>query len=98
MKNSRFAEQRIIGFLKEAEAGVPVKELFGKHGFSDVAFYGWCSKYGGLQINEPKRLRKLEAENAQPNKLMAETQLDVGALKVDFGAKPLAHRPSDGRY
>lgn len=45
MKKKRFTEQQIIGFLKEAEAGMPVKELCRKHGFSDAAFYGWRSKY-----------------------------------------------------
>ena len=65
MKKSRFTEQQILGFLKEAEAGMPVKELCRKHGFSDAAFYGWRSKFGGLQVNQAKRLRELEAENAK---------------------------------
>ncbi len=64
MKKRRFTEQQIIGFLKEAEAGIPVKELCRKQGFSDAAFYGWRAKFGGLQVNEAKRLSELEAENA----------------------------------
>ena len=87
MKKKRFTEQQIIGFLKEAEAGVPVKELCRKHGFSDAAFYGWRTKFGGLQVNEAKRLRELEAENAKLKKLLAESQLDIEALKVAFGVK-----------
>jgi putative transposase len=87
MKKKRFTEQQIIGFLKEAEAGVPVKDLCRKHGFSDAAFYGWRSKYGGLQVSEMKRLRELEAENAKLKKLLAEAHLDVEALKVAFGVK-----------
>jgi putative transposase len=87
VKNKRFTEQQIIGFLKEAEAGVPVKELCRKHGFSDAAFYGWRTKFGGLQVNEAKRLRELEAENAKLKKLLAESQLDIEALKVAFGVK-----------
>ena len=83
----RFTEQQIIGFLKEAEAGVPVKELCRKHGFSDAAFYGWRTKFGNLQVNEAKRLRELEAENARLKKLLAESQLDIEALKVAFGVK-----------
>jgi putative transposase len=87
VKKKRFTEQQIIGFLNEAEAGVPVKELCRKHGFSDAAFYGWRTKFGGLQVNEAKRLRELEAENAKLKKLLAESQLDIEALKVAFGVK-----------
>lgn len=81
MKKKRFTEQQIIGFLREAEVGVPVKELCRKHGFSDAAFYGWRSKFGGLQVNEAKRLRELEAENAKLKKLLAEAELDKAMLK-----------------
>ena len=87
MKKKRFTEQQIIGFLKEAEAGVPVKELCRKHGFSDAAFYGWRTKFGGLQVSEAKRLPELGAENAKLKKLLAEAHLDVEALKVAFGVK-----------
>ena len=45
VKKRRFTEQQIIGFLKEAEAGVALKDLCRKHGFSDAAFYGWRSKW-----------------------------------------------------
>lgn len=87
MKRKRFTEQQIIGFLKESEAGVPVKDLCRKHGFSDAAFYKWRGKYGGMQVSEAKRLRELEAENAKLKKLLAEAALDVEALKVAFGVK-----------
>ncbi len=46
----RFTDEQIIGFLKEAEAGTPVKELCRKHGFSDAAFYGWRSRFGGMEV------------------------------------------------
>ena len=87
MKKKRFTEQQIIGFLKEAELGVPVRELCRKHGFSDAAFYKWRAKFGGMEVNEAKRLRELEAENAKLKKLLAEAHLDVEALKVAFGVK-----------
>ena len=87
MRKKRFSEQQIIGFLREAEAGVAVKEVCRKHVFSDAAFYGWRSKFGGLQVSEAKRLRELEAENAKLKKLLAEAHLDVEALKVAFGVK-----------
>ena len=87
MKKKRFTEQQIVGFLKEAAAGVAVKELCRKHGFSDAAFYGWRSKFGGMQVNELRRLKELEAENTRLKKLLAEAHLNVEALKVAFGVK-----------
>jgi len=50
VKKRRFTEQQIIGLLKEAEAGIAVKDLCRKHGFSDAAFYRWRSKFGGMQV------------------------------------------------
>ena len=73
----RYSEEQIIGFLKEADAGVPVKELCRKHGFSDASYYVWRSKYGGMNVSEAKRLRELEAENARLKKLLAESMLEI---------------------
>ena len=81
MKKKRFTEQQMIGFLKEAEAGMPVKELCRKHGFSDAAFYGWRTKFGGLQVSEAKRLRELEAENAKLKRMYADLALENAAIK-----------------
>jgi putative transposase len=53
----RFTEEQIIGFLKEAEAGMPVKELCRTHGFSDASFYTWRAKFGGMEVSEARRLR-----------------------------------------
>jgi putative transposase len=72
----RYSEEQIIGFLKEAETGVPTKELCRRHGFSEASFYVWRSKYGGLEVSEAKRLRALEAENARLKKLLAEAMLE----------------------
>ena len=72
----RFSEEQIIGFLKEAEAGVPVKELCRKHGFSDASFYTLRSKYGGMEVSDAKRLKAMEQEGARLKKLLAETMLD----------------------
>ena len=87
MKRKRFAEEQIIGFLREADAGVPVKELCRKHGFSDASFYTWRAKFGGMQLEEAKRLKALEAENAKLKKLLAEAMLDAEALKAALGRK-----------
>lgn len=83
----RFTEEQIIGFLKQAEAGVPVKELCRQHGFSDVSFYTWRAKFGGMSVPDAKRLRELEAENSRLKKLLAESLLDAEALKVALGRK-----------
>jgi putative transposase len=72
----RFSEEQIIGFLHEAEAGLSVKELCRRHGFSEASFYLWRSKYGGLDVSEAKRLKALEQENARLKKLLAEALLE----------------------
>ena len=72
----RFTEAQIIGFLKEAEQGVAVKELCRKHGFSDASFYLWRSKFGGMEVSDAKRLKALESENARLKKLLAESMLE----------------------
>jgi len=72
----RFSEEQIIGFLKEADGGVPVKELCRKHGFSDASFYLWRSKFGGMDVSDAKRLKSLESENARLKKLLAESMLE----------------------
>lgn len=87
MKKSRFSEEQIIGFIKEAEAGMPVAELCRKHGFSDASFYKWRAKFGGMDVSEARRLRELEGENAKLKKLLAEAHLDMEALKTAFGVK-----------
>jgi putative transposase len=78
----RFTEEQIIGFLKQADAGMSVKELCRKHGFSNAAFYSWRSKFGGMEVSDAKRLRDLEHENAKLKKLLAEAMLDAEALKA----------------
>jgi putative transposase len=72
----RYTEEQIIGFLKEAEAGVPLKELCRKHGFAEASFYLWRSKFGGMEVSDAKRLKALEAENARLKKLLAESILE----------------------
>ena len=81
MKRKRYTEAQILGFLKEAEAGMPVKELCRKYGFSDASFYNWRSKYGGMELSDMKRLKVLEQENARLKKLVAEQALDKAILE-----------------
>ncbi len=77
----RFTEEQIIGFLREADRGVAVKELCRKHGFSEASYYLWRSKFGGMDVSDAKRLKSLEAENARLKKLLAETMLENEVTK-----------------
>ena len=62
MRKSKYSEEQIIGFLKQAEAGVPVAEICRKGGFSDATFYKWRSKFGGMEASDAKRLRAYSGE------------------------------------
>lgn len=72
----RYSEEQIIGFLKESESGVQLKELCRRHGFSEASFYLWRSKYGGMDVSDAKRLKALEIENTRLKKLLAESVLE----------------------
>jgi len=72
----RFTEAQIIGFLREAEAGLPIKELCRQHGFSEASYYLWRSKFGGMSVSDAKRLKELEIENTRLKKLLAESVLE----------------------
>jgi putative transposase len=86
-RTSKYSEEQIIGFLRQAEAGMPIKELGRKHVFSDASFYKWRSKYGSMDASEAKRLRELELENGKLKRLPAEAHLDIHALKSVFGTR-----------
>ena len=72
----RFSEEQIIGFLREADRGMAVKELCRKHGFSEASYYLWRSKFGGMDVSDARRLKTLESENARLKKLLAESMLE----------------------
>lgn len=72
----RFSDEQIIGFLREADSGVSVKDLCRRHGFSEASYYLWRSKFGGMTVPEAKRLKSLEQENARLKKLLAESLLE----------------------
>jgi len=72
----RFTEAKIVGFLREADAGIPVTELCGKHGFSEASYYLWRNQFGGMSVSDAKRLKELEIENTRLKKWLAESHLE----------------------
>ena len=81
MKKKRFTEEQILGFLREAQAGMLVKDLCRKHGFSEASFYLWRSKFGGMNVSDAKRLKELEGENAKLKRLLANALLENDAIR-----------------
>ena len=81
MKKSRFTEEQIIAILKEGETGIKVTEICRKHGISDQTFHNWKKKYGGLTVDELRRMKELEQENSRLKRAVADLTLDVQILK-----------------
>lgn len=81
MKKSRFTESQIIGILAKQEQGVKVADICREHGISIATFHNWKAKYGGLDVNQLKRLKELESENSRLKKMFADLSLVHDALK-----------------
>src|ERR1700761_2349952 len=84
-QKSRFNEAQIITVLREQEAGSATAEVCRRHGISEQTFYRWKAKYGGLGGAGAQKLKTLEDENRRLKKLLAESMLDVAALKDLLG-------------
>jgi len=81
MKRSKYSESQIVGILKEADADLQVKGICRKYNISDATYYKWKSKYGGLDVSDVRRMRELEAENAQLKRMYADLSLENQSLK-----------------
>jgi len=82
MKGKRYTEEQIIGILKEVDSGIGVHEVCRKYGVSDATIYNWKAKYGGLTVNEARRLKSIEDENRRLKHIVADLTLDNQALKA----------------
>ncbi len=83
----RFSEEQIIGLLREAEAGMPIKDLCRQHGFSEASYYLWRGKFGGMSVPDAKRLKDLEVENTRLKKLLAEQVFENDIIKDELRKK-----------
>ena len=85
MARNRHTSEQIIGKLREAEVelakGTPVAQACKKLGVTEQTYYRWRKEYGGLKVDQAKRLKALELENARLKKLVAEAELDKAILK-----------------
>lgn len=81
MKKTKFTESQIIGILKEQEQGKTVADICRAHGISQPTFYGWKSKFSGLEVSQVKRIKELETELGRYKRIVAEQTLDITVLK-----------------
>lgn len=81
MKRSRFSEEQIIGILREAEGESTVKAVAAKYNVSEATLYSWKRKYGGMDVEEARRLRSLEEENGRLKRLVADLSVQNQILK-----------------
>jgi putative transposase len=78
----RFTEEQIVSILRQAESGEhSIGTVCRAHGVAENTFYRWRQKYGGLQVSEAKRLQELEKENARLKRLLADSRLEIDAVK-----------------
>lgn len=85
MSKKRYTPEEIIGKLREAEVflsqGMPVDEMLRKISVSAQTYYRWRKEYGGMRVDQAKKLKEVEKENAQLKKLVADLSLDNAILK-----------------
>jgi putative transposase len=88
LMKKKWTQEQIIGLLREAESGqTSITELCRLRGISQNSFYTWRNQYGGMNVDEAKKLKALEAENAKLKKLVADLSLDKLALEEVLSKK-----------
>ena len=81
MKKSKFTEEQIAYALRQADTGTPVGDVCRQVGVSEATFYQWKKKFAHLGVNEVRRVRQLEDENARLKRLVADLTLDKQILQ-----------------
>jgi transposase-like protein len=85
MKRKYHKPEQIIKLLRDARAklteGQSVEEVCRQLGISDATYYNWRKQYGGMELNEVKRLKELQKENSRLKKLVADQAVDIDILK-----------------
>ena len=87
MPKKKFTEGQIVFALRQAELGTPVKEVIRQMGITEQTFYRWKKKYGGLGVNELRRLKQLEEENRQLKQMVEDLSLDKHMLQEVLSKK-----------
>jgi putative transposase len=86
-RKRKFTEEQIIRALGEVDAGAKTRDVCRRLGVTEKTFYRWRQQLGGMSVNEARRLRQLEEENARLKKLLADQLLDNEALRVALSKK-----------
>ncbi len=85
MRGQKRTAEEIINKLREAEVlqakGMSIEEVMRQLGVSDATYYKWRKEYGGLRVDQAKRLKELEAENSRLRKVVADLTIDNSILK-----------------
>lgn len=87
MSAKRYTEEQIIYALKQAEGGMPPREVCRQIGVSEATFYAWKKKYGGMGVSELRELRQLRDENLRLKRLVADLTLDKHILQEVLSKK-----------
>jgi putative transposase len=87
MKKSRYTEEQIIAVLKEVDAGAKLQDVVRRLGVTEQTYYRWKAKFGGMEVNDAKKLKALEDENRRLKQMVADQALDIQALKAVVSKK-----------